>query len=137
MALLSLGCASSPGGEERFLSDTLSHFGTLSDEGPGVAQAMAGASNLDSVRGALLTAKSVEGAGYESYIRGRAEAGSSGARDIAESADSAHRLFQEAMGEFLAYWADGDATHVPAGSSTLNRCIALATATVQKINARR
>jgi hypothetical protein len=103
----------------------------------GVAQTMAGASNLESAKGALLAAKSAEGAGYENYLRSRAEVRSVSAQDIAGDAGEAHRLFQEAMSQFLMYWADGNAAHVPDGSSTLNRCTALATATVQKISARR
>lgn len=98
---------------------------------------MAGASDLDSVKGALLAAKSAESVGYEDYLRSRAEAGNSGAHDIADNADEAHRLFQEAMSQFLMYWSDGSPAHVPDGSSTLNRCIALANATVQKINTQR
>jgi hypothetical protein len=137
MVFFSLACAPSPGGEERFFSDTVSYFQTLSDQGMGVAQAMAGASNLEGVKQTLLAAKSAEGVGYENYLRSRAEVGNGSAHEIADNADEAHRLFQEAMSQFLMYWADGNSAHVPDGSGTLNRCIALANATVQKINARR
>src|SRR5258708_4355302 len=75
LALFTLGCAASSD-EARFDSDAVSYFKTLSDQGMGAAQAMADASNLDSVKGALLAAKSVEGVGYEMYFRSRAEGGS-------------------------------------------------------------
>jgi hypothetical protein len=137
VALLTLGCAASSD-EARFNSDAVSYFKTLSDQGMGAAQAMAGASNLDSVKGALLAAKSVEGVGYEKYFRSRAEGGiSSSVHDIADNADEAHRLFQDAMSEFLMYWDDKNTAHITDGSRTLNRCVALANATVLKINARR
>ena len=138
VALFTLGCAPSSGGEGRFLTDTVSYFQTLSDQGMGVSQAMAGASNLESVKGALLSAKSVEAVRYEKYFRGRAEGGiSSRVHDIADNADEAHSLFQEAMGEFLMYWDDRNTAHISGGSGTLKRCIALANATVLKINGRR
>jgi hypothetical protein len=99
---------------------------------------MAAASNLESVKGALLSAKSVEAVGYEKYFRSRAERGiSSSVHDIADNADEAHRLFQEAMGEFLMYWDDRNTARISGGSGTLKRCIALANATVLKINGRR
>jgi hypothetical protein len=99
---------------------------------------MAGASNLESIKGALLAAKSAEAAGYERYFRNRAAGGiSSGVQDIADNADEAHRLFQEAMSEFLKYWDDKNSADVTVGSGTLKQCVTLANATARKINDRR
>lgn len=99
VALFALGCAPSPGGHVR--SDTLSYIEAVSEQGMSVARTMAGASNLEDIRGVLLTAKSVEASRYGDHLRARNGQGPSNAQEIADDADGVHRLFQQAMGEFL------------------------------------
>ena len=140
-ALLTLGCAPSTAvGNESFFSDTVSYIKVISDQGMQVAQTMAGVptSSLEDIRSALLTAKSVEGASYADYSRGRDKEGvPSRVRDIAEDADDAHLQFQETMSGFLMYWDDKNTAHITNGSVALKRCISQANTTVSKINARR
>src|ERR1022692_1219164 len=61
-ALFALGCDPSPSGHVH--SDTLAYIEAVSEQGMSVARTMAGASNLEDIRGVLLTAKSVEASRY-------------------------------------------------------------------------
>jgi len=135
VALFALGCAPSPGGHVR--SDTLSYIEAVSEQGMSVARTMAGASNLEDIRGVLLTAKSVEASRYGDYLRAGNGEGPSNAQDIADDADEVHRLFQQAVSEFLMYWEDRNAAHVTDGSAMLKRCVSQANIIVNRMSAQR
>jgi hypothetical protein len=122
--------------EARFYSVTISYFGMFKDQASVVLLAMVGASDLDSVKRTLLDAESAESNGYEEYSRNRSKLAVGKVRDIADSADESHRLFQEALGDMLMFWADRDPAHITHGGETLKHCIAMANATVLKISNR-
>jgi hypothetical protein len=99
---------------------------------------MVGASDLEEVKGAFLTAKTVEGSGYDEYSTSRNREGVPGAaRDIADSTDAVHVLFQQTMDEFLTFWEDRNTAHITDGTSLLKRCATQATTLLNKIQAQR
>jgi hypothetical protein len=90
VALFTLGCAATPHDEGvptregRPNSDTIAYFRALSDQGMGAAQAMASASDLENIKGALIAAKFGETLEYQKYSRSRVTAGNGGnGREIA------------------------------------------------------
>jgi len=125
---------------DRFSKQSGADGRAISEQLLGVTQAMAGvsASNFADLREAFLSAKSVEGSRYEDYLRTRNREGvPDNLHNIADNADEAHRLFQEAMGDFLMYWEDRNTAHVADGSATLKRCAGQAEILVRTINAQR
>jgi hypothetical protein len=122
----------------RLLTYTVSYLGVVSKQLTHVDLTMVGASDLEEVKGAFLTAKTVEGSGYDEYSTSRNREGVPGAaRDIADSTDAVHVLFQQTMDEFLTFWEDRNTAHITDGTALLKRCATQATTLLNKIQAQR
>jgi RNA polymerase subunit RPABC4/transcription elongation factor Spt4 len=110
----------------RFIGAAGSYLETLQSASRSIANAENGVNNgsttLGDIKDALSEGQIVENAGYtgdyEAKVRNRIPPMF---KATAAQIDDAHRLFQSASTETLAYWDDQNVAHIQSGARTLKR----------------
>ena len=119
-------------------SDSMHYLDGLSNEAVRVLRTVLAASQLDEIREALVNAQHGEDAKYSTFINAHSTpAVPEPVRHIVESANDAHRSFQNAISEFLRYWEDTDPSHIVKGRIMLERSMNQANDTANDIRAQR